>query len=77
MKAGGIDLVSAYTIWIHHEEVEGEWDFSGDRDLQEVSSDNKELRSSLHSEESDRGHTERFETADFGLADAEGKKKGS
>ena len=33
MKAGGIDLVSAYTIWIHHEEVEGEWDFSGDRDL--------------------------------------------
>lgn len=33
MKAGGMDLVSAYTIWIHHEEVEGEWDFSGDRDL--------------------------------------------
>ena len=33
MKAGGIELVSAYTIWIHHEEVEGEWDFSGDRDL--------------------------------------------
>lgn len=29
MKAGGIDLVSAYTIWIHHEEVEGEWDFRG------------------------------------------------
>ena len=22
MKAGGIELVSAYTIWIHHEEVE-------------------------------------------------------
>ena len=33
MKAGGIDLVSAYTIWIHHEEVENEWDFTGDRDL--------------------------------------------
>ena len=33
MKAGGIDLVSAYTIWIHHEEVENEWDFSGSRDL--------------------------------------------
>lgn len=33
MKAGGIELVSAYTIWIHHEEVEGEGDFSGDRDL--------------------------------------------
>lgn len=33
MKAGGIDLVSCYTIWIHHEEVEGEWDFTGDRNL--------------------------------------------
>ena len=33
MKAGGIDLVSAYTIWIHHEEVENEWDFTGSRDL--------------------------------------------
>ncbi len=33
MKAGGIDLVSAYTIWIHHEEIENEWDFTGERDL--------------------------------------------
>lgn len=33
MKAGGIELVSAYTIWIHHEEVEKEWDFTGDRNL--------------------------------------------
>lgn len=33
MKAGGIDVVSAYVIWIHHEEIEGEWVFSGDRDL--------------------------------------------
>ncbi|MCR5620360.1 MAG: beta-galactosidase [Treponema sp.] len=33
MKAGGVDIVSAYTIWIHHEEVEDEWDFSGCRDL--------------------------------------------
>jgi len=33
MKAGGIDIVSAYAIWIHHEEIEGEYDFSGDRDL--------------------------------------------
>ena len=23
MKAGGVDIVSAYTIWIHHEEIEG------------------------------------------------------
>ena len=33
MKAGGIDIVSLYVIWIHHEEVQGEFDFSGDRDL--------------------------------------------
>ena len=33
MKAGGIDIVSLYVIWIHHEEVQGEFDFTGDRDL--------------------------------------------
>ena len=33
MKAGGVDVVSAYTIWIHHEEEEGIFDFSGQRDL--------------------------------------------
>ena len=33
MKAGGVDVVSAYTIWIHHEEEEGVFDFSGQRDL--------------------------------------------
>ncbi len=33
MKAGGIDLVSLYVIWIHHEEVENQFDFTGDRDL--------------------------------------------
>ena len=33
MKAGGVDIVSAYTIWIHHEEIEGQYDFTGDRDL--------------------------------------------
>lgn len=33
MKAGGIDLVSSYVFWIHHEEAEGEFDWSGDRDL--------------------------------------------
>ncbi len=33
MKAGGIETVSAYAFWIHHEEVEGEYDFSGVRDL--------------------------------------------
>lgn len=33
MKAGGLDLISAYVFWLHHEEVRGEYDFTGDRDL--------------------------------------------
>ncbi|GLX66623.1 beta-galactosidase [Paenibacillus glycanilyticus] len=33
MKAGGITLVSTYVFWIYHEEVESEFDFSGDNDL--------------------------------------------
>jgi hypothetical protein len=35
MKAGGITIVSTYVFWIHHEEVEGQWDWSGDRDFHE------------------------------------------
>lgn len=35
MKAGGIDVVSTYVIWIHHEEIEGEYDWSGNRNLRE------------------------------------------
>ncbi|MGO8759172.1 MAG: beta-galactosidase [Terracidiphilus sp.] len=33
MKAAGVDIVSAYVIWIHHEEIEGQFDWSGQRDL--------------------------------------------
>ena len=33
MKAGGIDIVATYVFWIHHEEIEGQWDWSGCRDL--------------------------------------------
>jgi len=33
MKAGGIDIVATYVFWIHHEEVEGQFDWSGNRDL--------------------------------------------
>ena len=33
MKAAGIDIVSTYVIWQHHEEREGRFDWSGDRDL--------------------------------------------
>ena len=33
MKAGGIDVVSTYVFWIHHEERKGEWVWTGQRDL--------------------------------------------
>ncbi len=33
MRAGGIEIVSTYVFWIHHEEIEGAWDWSGQRDL--------------------------------------------
>lgn len=33
MRAGGVDILAAYTFWIHHEEKEGEWNFEGCRDL--------------------------------------------
>lgn len=33
MKAGGVDIVATYIFWIHHEEVRGSFDWSGNRDL--------------------------------------------
>jgi hypothetical protein len=33
MKAAGVNIVATYVIWIHHEEVEGQFDWSGQRDL--------------------------------------------
>lgn len=33
MKAAGIDIVASYVMWNHHEELEGHFDWSGDRDL--------------------------------------------
>jgi hypothetical protein len=33
MKAAGVNVVSAYVIWIHHEEIQGQFDWSGQRDL--------------------------------------------
>lgn len=33
MKAGGVSLLSTYVFWIHHEELENDYDFSGQRDL--------------------------------------------
>lgn len=33
MRAGGIDIVATYVFWIHHEEIEGRFDWSGRRSL--------------------------------------------
>ncbi len=33
MKAGGVEIVQFYISWIHHEEIENEWDFSGNKSL--------------------------------------------
>ena len=33
IKAGGVRIVSTYVFWIHHEEIEGRFDWSGRRDL--------------------------------------------
>ena len=33
MKAGGIDIVASYVFWLHHEEIEGQVNWSGNNDL--------------------------------------------
>lgn len=33
MKASGVQIISTYVIWIHQEEIEGQFDWSGRRDL--------------------------------------------
>jgi len=33
LKAGGVEIVATYVFWIHHEEIAGQWDWSGQRDL--------------------------------------------
>lgn len=33
MKAAGIRIISAYVIWLHHEQFQGHFDWSGQRDL--------------------------------------------
>lgn len=33
MQAGGIELVATYVFWLHHEEQQGQWDFTGQRSL--------------------------------------------
>jgi beta-galactosidase len=33
IMAGGVSVVASYIFWIHHEENEGKWDWTGQRDL--------------------------------------------
>jgi beta-galactosidase len=33
MKSSGVQIISTYLIWIHHEEIEGQWDWAGQKDL--------------------------------------------
>jgi len=33
MKACGINIIAAYVLWIHHEEIEGQFDWSGNKNL--------------------------------------------
>ena len=33
MKAAGVNIVSTYVFWIHHEEIEGRFDWKNQRDL--------------------------------------------
>lgn len=39
MKAGGITVAATYLFWIYHEEAEGKFDFTGDRDIRQFISD--------------------------------------
>ncbi len=39
MKAGGITVVATYLFWIYHEETEGQFDFTGDRDVRKFLTD--------------------------------------
>lgn len=33
MKACGVNIIACYVLWIHHEEIEGQFDWSGNKDL--------------------------------------------
>ena len=35
MRAGGITIIATYCFWIHHEQTEGQWDWSGNKNLRQ------------------------------------------
>lgn len=44
MKAGGINIIATYVFWIHHEELENQFDWSGNRNLRKFITLCKELQ---------------------------------
>jgi hypothetical protein len=47
MQAGGINIIASYIFWIHHEEVQGEYNWSGQRNLHQFVELCNELRLKL------------------------------
>lgn len=43
MKEGGVNIIASYVFWIYHEEVQGQWDWTGQRDLRKFISTCREL----------------------------------
>ena len=35
MKAGGVTIISTYAFWIHHEPKQGQWDWTGNKNLRQ------------------------------------------
>ncbi|MFV0505382.1 MAG: beta-galactosidase [Bacteroidales bacterium] len=35
MKANGITIIATYVLWIHHEEIEGQFEWTGNKDIRE------------------------------------------
>ena len=64
MKAGGLSIASAYVIWIHHEEEEGKFDFTGNRNLHEFFWRQQRKWESLYFFVLARGFTARQDTED-------------
>lgn len=43
MKAGGINIIASYVFWIHHEEIEGAYNWKGQRNLRKFIETCREL----------------------------------
>jgi beta-galactosidase len=64
MKAGGVQIIATYVMWIHHEEVERQFDWSNRRDLHAFVQLCAQHGMFVYPR-SARGHRERCETEAF------------